>query len=177
MSRIYTIGHSDRSLDELVRALDGHDVTLLVDVRRFPGSQAHPHFNEENLATELPEHGIGYRHEEALGGRRSLSREGSPNDAWETPGFQAYADHALTDAFQQALGRLEKDARSKTPAIMCAEAVPWRCHRRIIADWLVARGHDVVDIFDIERARPHEPPAFARAEGGTVRYPGDGGPE
>ncbi len=171
MARVITLGHSDRSLDDLIETLQTHDVTRLVDIRRFPGSTAHPHFNQENLETELPQHGIAYEHEPRMGGRRSSPGEGSPNGAWRTPGFQAYADHALTDAFQAALEDLVDAAHEDTVAIMCAEAVPWRCHRRIVADWLTAQGVDVFDAFGPDRAQRHELPEFAEIHDGRVVYP------
>ena len=171
---LYTAGHSTRSSDEFRELLQGHGVRLLVDVRRFPGSRRHPHFNADALERDLATAGIRYRHEEALGGRRS-GRANSPNDAWRNAGFRAYADHALTAEFRRALDRVLRDAARHRTAVMCAEAVPWRCHRRILADHAVARGHRVLHILSPDRITEHELEPHARvAEDGTVRYPARG---
>jgi uncharacterized protein (DUF488 family) len=169
--RIYTIGHSTRSLDELVAILRAHGVELLADVRRFPASRRHPHFAGESLAAALPEAGIGYLWLEALGGRRSR-RPGSPHNAWRIAGFAAYADHLDTPEFEQAARTLIERARDRTAAVMCAEALPERCHRRLIADWLKAQGHEVIHLLDERRARPHELPGFARVVNGRLLYDG-----
>lgn len=175
---LYTIGHSTRSLDELVHMLDANDVAHLFDVRRYPNSRTNPQFNRGNLSTELPRVGIAYTHKEALGGRRNPPAEDSANDAWESEGFQAYADHAQTDAFQQALDEVLAEADRLQEAgeghacVMCAESVYFRCHRRIIADHAMARGHEVYNIFDADRTQRHEMPDFARARGDEVVYPG-----
>ena len=173
MARVYTFGHSSRSIEEFISALRSYDVTLVVDVRRFPGSRRNPQFGADALAATLDEHGIGYRHLEALGGRRSDPQGDSPNDEWENDSFQAYADYALTDAFQEALDELVTLAENEVLVIICAEAVYWRCHRRIIADWLLARGYDVVNIFDGDRADEHELTRFAEISNGRVTYPAD----
>lgn len=171
---IHTIGHSTRTTEELIGLLRGHGVDLLVDVRRFPASRRHPHFNREPLARALEEAGIEYRHEEGLGGRRHEVREDSPNAAWRNRGFQAYADHTDSEAFREALARVEEAAgEGRRPAVMCAEIVPWRCHRRIISDTLVARGHEVRHIIDDPAtAERHELDEIARVvAGGRVVYP------
>lgn len=173
MGRFYTIGHSSRSADEFLSALQAHGVDLVADVRRFPGSERHPHFNEEPLAETLRDHRIEYSHFEALGGRRSGEPGDSPNAAWENESFRAYADYALTEPFQSALDELTEFGANYTPAIMCAEAVYWRCHRRIVADWLVARGHDVEDIFGPDRANEHDLTRFAVVDDEQVLYPPD----
>lgn len=174
MTRVYTFGHSSRSIEEFISALHSYDISLLVDVRRFPGSQRNPQFNSDALAGELDQHGIGYRHLEALGGRRSYSLADSPNNAWENDSFQSYADYALTDAFQTALDELVALAEDDVPLIVCAETVYWRCHRRIIADWLIARGYDVVNIYDADRADDHELTRFVEIANERVTYPVDG---
>ncbi|NIQ55866.1 MAG: DUF488 family protein, partial [Gammaproteobacteria bacterium] len=143
MATIYTIGHSTRGADELIDLLREHGVTRLVDVRRFPTSRRHPHFSRDPLAAALEGVGIDYAHEGDLGGYRT-PRQDSPNTAWRARGFQAYADHMETEGFRAALERLEEAAERAPTAIMCAEAVPWRCHRQLIADALVARGHRVI---------------------------------
>lgn len=175
---LYTIGHSTRSLDELVALLHANDVAHLFDVRRFPNSRRHPHFNQANLATELPRVDVAYTHVEALGGRRNPPAEDSANDAWEAEGFQAYADHAQTAAFQRALDEVLAEADRLAEigeghaCVMCAEIVYFRCHRRIIADHAVARGREVHNIFEEDRVQRHELPDFARVRGNEVVYPG-----
>lgn len=171
MARFYTIGHSSRSFEEFRSALKAHGVDLVADIRRLPGSDRHPQFDQETLADTLADHDIDYRYLKALGGRRSSGRDDSPNAAWENESFRAYADYALSDEFQDALEDLVELSETYTPAIMCAEAVYWRCHRRIVADWLIARGHEVVDIFGPDRANEHELTRFGVADGGEVRYP------
>jgi uncharacterized protein (DUF488 family) len=153
---IYTIGHSTRTAEEFVGLLREHGVRLLVDVRRFPGSRRHPQFGRDALAATLAEAGIAYRHEEALGGRRASDRSAgpSPNTAWRHAAFRAYADYTATPTFQAALGRLMRDGAERTTTIMCAETVPWRCHRRLITDALLARGVPVLDIMGSGEARP-----------------------
>lgn len=171
MAVFFTIGHSSRSLKEFLAALQTHGVDLVVDIRRLPGSDRHPQFDQDALAESLGEHGIEYRYFETLGGRRSSDLADSPNDAWNNDSFRAYADHALSEDFQRALDELVELGDQYTPAIMCAEAVYWRCHRRIVADWLIARGHNVVDIFGPERANEHELTRFAVVDGDQVSYP------
>jgi uncharacterized protein (DUF488 family) len=175
MARIYTIGHSTRSLGELLDLLREHHVALLVDVRRSPGSRRHPHFASEALAASLPAAGIEYIHEPDLGGHRRARRD-SPNTAWRVVGFRAYADHMDTDEFREALGRLIGHAEEKATAIMCAEAVPWRCHRRLISDALLTRGHEVVHIIGPEKIDEHElnPSARVLADGRLI-YPDPSG--
>lgn len=173
-STFCTVGHSTRSAEELVDLLRDHDVDLLVDVRRHPGSRRHPQFNRDALASTLEEAGIGYRHEEALGGRRSLgdAPADGPCAGWRSDGFRAYARHLNGEDARRALDRLKREAADRRPAVMCAEAVPWRCHRQIVADHLVARGHRVIHLLDRNRSEPHELRETARVgEDGTVIYP------
>lgn len=155
MARIYTIGHSTRSREELLELLREHHIARLVDVRRFPGSRRHPHFARQALSASLPAAGIEYAHEPGLGGYRK-PRLDSPNTAWRAAGFRAYADHMDSDEFREVLGRLIDHAEEKATAIMCAEAVPWRCHRQLISDALVARGHEVVHILGPDKTDAHE---------------------
>lgn len=167
---LYTVGHSTRSLDELIEVLRAHGVARLVDVRRFPGSRRHPHFGRDVLERALPEAGIAYEWRgQALGGRRS-ARKGSPHTAWTVKGFAAYADHLDTEEAEAALDELLAAARREPTAVMCAEALPHRCHRRLIADRAVARGWEVVHLLDAARAEPHELPPFARVDGERVIY-------
>jgi len=169
---LWTIGHSNRSITDLVALLTGESITMLADVRRFPGSKRQPQFDRENLEASLREAGIGYRHFEALGGRRKRNREDSPNTAWRSESFNAYADYMQTEEFQAALADLIALAADFRTAILCAEAVPWRCHRQLIADALVARGCEVRHILGPAQVRPHRLTEFARVSEGTVTYPG-----
>ena len=170
-SVIYTIGHSTRGLAELVGLLTVHGVAQVVDVRRYPASRRYPQFARAALAAGLAAHGLGYRHEPDLGGRRSPRRD-SANTAWRSAGFRGYADYMATDAFQAALGRLIAAARAAPTAILCAEALPWRCHRHLIADALVARGDAVAHVLGRGGPRPHElSPHAELAPGGALRYP------
>jgi uncharacterized protein (DUF488 family) len=163
LNRIYTIGHSTRTLLEFVQLLREHDVARLADIRRYPGSRRHPHFSSESLAQSLPRAGILYEHFPDLGGRRKASKS-SPNGAWENEQFRGYADHMGTLAFHDAIDRLLDD--DATTAIMCAEAVPWRCHRNLTSDELVRRGVAVVHILGPGSAQP-------RLEDDRVIYPPD----
>lgn len=171
---IYTIGHSTRTAEEFLGLLREHGIRLLVDVRRFPGSRRHPQFGRDALAAALEEAGIAYRHEEALGGRRAgdPSAGPSPNAAWRHAAFRAYADYTATPPFQAALQRLMRDGAERRTVIMCAEAVPWRCHRRLITDALLARGVPVLDVIGPGEARPAvlSEHAVVRADG-TLVYP------
>jgi uncharacterized protein (DUF488 family) len=170
---VYTVGHSTRTAEELVGLLAAHGVELLVDVRRFPGSRRHPQFGRDALAAALAEAGIEYRHEEALGGRRSSEAgAASPNTAWRNDAFRAYADYTATPPFRRAVWRLMADAESRRVVIMCAEAVPWRCHRRLITDALLARGVAVLDILGPGLAAEAQlsPHAVVQADGGVI-YP------
>jgi uncharacterized protein (DUF488 family) len=169
--RAFTVGHSTHALDGLVALLTPHGVARAVDVRRTPRSRRHPQFNLETLAAELPEHGIDYRHLPALGGRRR-PRAGSPNGGWEHEAFRGYADYALTDAFAAALEELCELARERPTAVMCAEGLWWRCHRRLIADRLSALGWTVSHIGTDGGLAEHELPPFAVVQTDrTVRYP------
>jgi uncharacterized protein (DUF488 family) len=171
---IYTIGHSTRTAEEFVALLREQGVRRLVDVRRFPGSRRHPQFGRDALAGTLADAGIAYRHEEALGGRRAGDPAAgpSPNTAWRHAAFRAYADYTSTPFFQAALRRLMEDGAERRTVIMCAEAVPWRCHRRLITDALLARGVPVLDIIGPGEARTAalSEHAVVRADG-TLIYP------
>jgi uncharacterized protein (DUF488 family) len=170
---LYTIGHSTRTIEQFVALLRQHGIELLVDVRRFPGSRRHPHFGSAALAASLAEAGIAYAHAEALGGRRdSEVGASSPNTAWRHAAFRAYADYMATPPFRAALDRLIAEAAERTTTIMCAEAVPWRCHRRLITDALLARGVPVADITGPGAATPARlsEHALVRADGSII-YP------
>ena len=174
MPTIYTVGHSTRSLDEFVEMLKAHGVAGVADVRRFAGSRRLPHFNAENLATELPRRGLAYLPCPLLGGRRKPG-PGSVNVGWRTASFRAYADYMQTPAFAEGLAGLMDAARERPLAMMCAEAVPWRCHRSLIADALVVRGWTVLDVMSATKASPHKLTPFARVEGTQVTYPAEEG--
>jgi uncharacterized protein (DUF488 family) len=135
---VLTVGHSNRPLEEFVRLLQAHGVTLVVDVRRMPGSRRNPQFGRDTLPPALQQAGIGYAHMPGLGGRRRR-RPDSPNTGWANASFQGYADYMLTPEFETGLQELLEQVRGQRAALMCAEAVPWRCHRSLIADVLVAR--------------------------------------
>jgi uncharacterized protein (DUF488 family) len=161
---IYTVGHSTRSLEELVAILKDASVRELVDVRSVPRSRRHPHFNAATLAVELEEQGIGYAHEAGLGGFRR-PRPDSPNRGWAHPAFAGYADHMATSEFAGALERVQERARTRSVCLMCAEAQWWRCHRRLIADALLVRGWTVLHLGLAGPPITHELASFAVLEG------------
>lgn len=171
---IFTIGHSTRSADELIALLREAAVDLLADIRTVPRSRFNPQFNTDVLPASLEAAGIGYRHFAALGGLRHRPKGAppSPNGLWRNEAFQAYADYAMTPAFRAALGELRDLAGEHTPAIMCAEAVWWRCHRRIVSDYLLSEGVDVRHIMDHGKIEPASltPGAEPRPDG-TIVYP------
>jgi uncharacterized protein (DUF488 family) len=168
---IYTVGHSTRELGEFLDLLTSHQVAQVVDVRRYPASRRHPQFAREALAAALAHAGLDYRHEPGLGGRRA-ARHDSANTAWRSPGFRGYADYMETQEFQEALARLVDLARARPTAILCAEAVPWRCHRQLIADALLARGETVSHLLSTVRAELHHLSPHAQVlPDGRLRYP------
>lgn len=167
---VLTIGHSNRGRDELLALLAHHGVALLADVRAFPRSRRNPQFNIDILPEALAGAGIGYRHFAALGGRRN-PRPDSANTAWREPGFRGFADYMETPAFAAALADLLALAGQQNVVIMCAEAAPWRCHRSLISDALVAQGVAVEHIMGMEGRRSHRLPPFARVAGLRVSYP------
>jgi len=173
LATIYTLGHSTRTFDELVRALTGHGVVTLADVRSFPMSRRLPHFNREALETELPKHGIRYQWIKELGGRRKKIRSDSPNIALRSESFRNYADYMMTDEFSQGVAQLLEIAEQGKTAYMCAERVYFQCHRMLISDYLVAHGHTVLHIDDDKRAlREHKLMAEARLLDGKLVYDG-----
>jgi len=150
----YTVGHGTRSIDELRAVLAAGGVKRLIDVRRFPGSRRNPHLSRESLEAAIP----GYEWwGESLGGRRHGLGPSSRHPAWDTDAFRAYADHMDTDEFRDALVRLQPD-----DAVMCAETLWWKCHRRLIADALTVRGVEVVHLLGVDETQPHKTPAFMR---------------
>lgn len=170
---IWTIGHSTRPLDEFLGLLVGSSIGLVADVRRFPGSKRYPHFNAEALAGSLKHIGISYRHIPGLGGRRGKSAPDSPNGAWRNDSFNAFADHMATSEFSAALDELTSLALDGNVVIMCSEAVPWRCHRRLIADALTVRNWSVFDVVGPRKIDLHALTDFARVNGTTLTYPAE----
>jgi uncharacterized protein (DUF488 family) len=171
VGKIVTVGHSNHDEQEFVELLRGAGVELIADVRRYPGSRRQPHFERTALAAILLEAGIGYRWlGESLGGRRKPSPD-SPNGAWERDQFRGYADHMASDEFAAGLAELEELARERRVAIMCAEAWWVRCHRRLIADALTARGWRVLHLGANGRLEEHQMTEFAVAEDGRLTYP------
>ena len=174
MNTIYTIGHSTRSIEEFVELLRKHDITQLVDVRSIPGSRHNPQYNKEALEKSLPKLGIEYFYEKNLGGyKKKKTDASSTNTAWRNASFRNYADYMQTEAFRDGLMTLIDMAQDKPAAIMCAEAVPWRCHRSLVGDALLVRGIEVIDIMSQTTAKPHSLTSFARVDGTTVTYPGE----
>jgi uncharacterized protein (DUF488 family) len=170
MQRIWTIGHSTRTADEFVAALQGHGIRLIADVRLLPGSRRYPHFDQDALAAELEKHGIGYEHFRELGGRRKR-RPDSQNTAWRNDAFRGYADYMETPEFAAGVQRLLTLADTSGPtALLCAEAVWWRCHRGLVADYLKVRGFEVLHIVGAARAELHPFTAAARVVKGTLSY-------
>jgi len=169
---IFSVGHSTRGFDEFVAILLEAGVTRLADVRAIPRSRRHPHFNSDNLAESLAERGIDYRHLPGLGGRRRADKRGqSRNTLWKVEAFRYYADYAETPPFAAALAELERLARERPTAYMCAEAVWWRCHRRLITDYLLARGWEVIHLLGRHQHEPASltPGAIVQPDG-TIEY-------
>jgi uncharacterized protein (DUF488 family) len=168
---IFTVGHSTRSAEEFIALLKAHRIELLVDVRTVPRSRHNPQFNRDTLPGTLHRAGIEYLHLAALGGLRK-PRADSTNAGWHNLSFRGFADYMETPEFEKGLDRLMDAAKTRRVAIMCAEAVPWRCHRSLIGDALTARGVQVFELPSVTRAQPHRMTPFARVEGTRVSYPG-----
>lgn len=175
MNPFFTIGHSTRPIEVFVGLLRANEVTRLVDVRSFPRSRTNPQYNVDTLPGLLAPHGIAHEHIAALGGmkKRDPSVPPDANGFWENVGFHAYADYAMTsEAFERGLARLVEIGRHERAAIMCAESVWWRCHRRIVTDYLLAAGHDVFHILESPVPEPARITPEARLAGpGRLRYP------
>jgi uncharacterized protein (DUF488 family) len=167
---LFTIGHSTRTFEEFHALLETHRVQRVADVRTVPRSRRHPQFNKETLAAELPPRGIHYVHLPALGGLRK-PRKDSPNAGWRNESFRGYADHMLSAAFTAALDDLLALAAVSPIAVMCAEAVPWRCHRSLIADAALARGVQARHMVSLNSTLPHAFTPFAHIGGIRVTYP------
>jgi uncharacterized protein (DUF488 family) len=172
LATIWTIGHSTRPIGEFIELLKAHGIRQLVDVRTVPRSRHNPQFGQENLPGSLQAEGIAYRHFPALGGLRH-ARADSINTGWRNASFRGYADYMQTAQFEEAVGKLVEIAADAPTAIMCAEAVPWRCHRSMIGDALLVRGVTVLDIMSATNAKPHSLTPFAKVEGTAITYPGD----
>ncbi|MGB9105543.1 MAG: DUF488 domain-containing protein [Terriglobales bacterium] len=172
MATLFTIGHSTRSLDELVAALRAHGIERLVDIRSFPMSRRWPQFNRESLECELPKGGLEYLWMKELGGRRKKIRDESPNTALRNDSFRNYADYMLTPEFRRAAAELVRMAEEKPTACMCAERVYFHCHRMMVSDYLVAHGHTVLHIDATGPVRPHKLMDIARILDGELVYNG-----
>ena len=173
MARLYTIGHSTRSLGDLLETQQAHDIQTLVDIRAFPMSRRLPHFNRESLEKSLAAAGIRYVWMGALGGYRKKIREDSPHIGLRNASFRNYADYMLTVEFEGAMAELIALAESSRTAYMCAERVYFRCHRMLVSDWLVGHGHEVMHIDGTGPAKPHHLTAEARMIDGELIYRGD----
>lgn len=171
--KIFSIGHSNRSLVELIETLETFGIQAVADVRRVPKSKFCPHFNRVILEAALPQSGIDYLWlgGNGLGGYRHPLLKESPNRGWDIKGFQNYADYALSEEFERAIFKLEKIAEKKLTAFMCSERMYLKCHRQIISDYLIALGCKVVHIIDASRVAPHKVTPFARIEGRRITYP------
>ncbi len=167
---LWTVGHSTRSIEEFINLLRTYDIQQLVDVRTIPRSRHNPQFNRDQLLVSLERAGIHYLDMPALGGLRHARRD-SINTAWRNKSFQGYADYMQTPEFANAVDELIRLARRRRTAIMCAEAVPWRCHRSLIADALVVRGWTVNEILSGTSARPHTLTPWSRVVGERITYP------
>lgn len=168
---LYTIGHSTRSLADLVSVLRSFSISILADIRTIPRSRHNPQFNADVLPAALGSEAILYAHLPKLGGLRK-ARADSPNSAWQNASFRGFADYMLTDDFEAGLAELGALAANGALAVMCAEAVPWRCHRSLVADALVARGAHVEHIMGVSKSSAHKLTPFARVQGTQVTYPG-----
>jgi uncharacterized protein (DUF488 family) len=166
---IYTIGHSTRTLEEFIVLLQTFSIEMLVDVRSYPGSRRYPHFNRENLSKELPVKDILYLHVPSLGGRRKASPQ-SKNTRWKNDAFRGYADYMETGEFKKGMDELEKIGTGCRTVFMCSEAVWWRCHRSMIADYLKVRGWKVLHILNNRKAEEHPYTAAAKIVDGHLSY-------
>lgn len=168
--RIYTIGHSTHTIETFIQMLQAHGVEQLVDVRTIPKSRYNPQFAQSAIKKSLEAAKIDYIRMEALGGLRSTN-EASINKAWRNKSFRGYADYMQTDEFARGIKELIRHSKQKRSAIMCAEAMPWRCHRSLIGDVLLVRGVEVLDIMSEKAANPHTMTSFAKVTGLTITYP------
>jgi len=171
---IFTIGHSTHSLEEFLSLLNQHRIKALVDIRRFPGSRKFPQFNQDELSSTLQKAGIEYHWLEVLGGRRSKKKDSSTvNLGLHNPGFRNYADYMLTEEFQSGIACMMEIAKDKRTSLMCAEGLFWRCHRRLVSDFLHANGLTIQHIMPSGELRPHSLTPGAVVENERITYPGD----
>lgn len=170
--RVFTIGHSTRQIDEFLELLRSNGIQRLIDIRTIPKSRRNPQFNADALAKSLHSAKIDYAHMKDLGGLRKAQRD-SRNTGWRNASFRGYADYMQTPEFAQALERAVALASEKPTALMCAEAVPWRCHRSLVADALTARGIEVMEIVSKSEPKAHKMTPFARVRGQQITYPAD----
>lgn len=169
--RIFTIGHSTRPIDEFVQAMKAHGIQMVIDVRTIPKSGHNPQYNSDALADTLQRHDIGYEHMPGLGGLRRAKKD-SVNTGWENASFRGFADYMQTAEFEESLQKLIGTAKKSATVILCAEAVPWRCHRSLIGDALLVRGFKVLDIMGKGNVREHAMTRWAKTDGERVTYPG-----
>ena len=172
---IFTIGHSTRPIEVFITLLQSHGVDRLVDIRTIPRSRHNPQFNREDLTSSLARAGIGYTHIAGLGGLRPTSAA-SPNKGWRNTSFRGYADYMQTPAFEVSLQEAIGLAQQGKVALMCAEAVPWRCHRSMVADALIVRGYEVEELVNNDKRQPHSLTSFAKVQGSTITYPPEAPP-
>lgn len=170
MVTIYTIGHSTHTIELFITMLRAYSIEKVIDIRTIPKSRHNPQFNQIELRMELHNHRIHYHHEGALGGLRHAHKD-SPNGAWQNASFRGFADYMQTDEFAQAIHALIEEAKQQRLAIMCAEAVPWRCHRSLIGDALLVRHVAVIDIYSATSSKPHTLTPWASVDGTKVTYP------
>lgn len=171
ITKVWTIGHSTRSVDDFIEALASEKIDALIDVRRFPVSRRYPHFNKDELAQSLAAAGITYLHLPELGGRRS-TRKDSYNTGLRNASFRGYADYMETDSFREGIERLLELASARRTAIMCAEALWWRCHRSLISDYLISNGIEVIHIAAAGKTEVHHYTSAARIIDGELSYRG-----
>lgn len=170
---VYTIGHSTRPIESFVALLVERGIDTLVDIRTVPRSRHNPQFEQSSLRRSLAQAGIDYRHMGSLGGLRRPAKDSSVNAAWRNASFRGYADHMQSAEFAEAVDALAALATERRPAIMCAEAVPWRCHRSLVGDALLVRGIEVVDIISETSEKKHALTRFAKVDGTRVTYPAE----
>lgn len=168
---IFTIGHSTRPIEEFIALLSSHEITQLVDIRTIPKSRHNPQYGQDQLKQSLEAAGIQYVYLKELGGLRSGAKDSDLNDGWRNKSFRNYADYMQTESFAEGIDELLALAENRTTAIMCAEAVPWRCHRSLVADALLARGIDVCEIISESSERPHKMTPFAVVNCTEITYP------
>lgn len=168
---IYTIGHSNRTTREFIKILKAFEIEKLVDIRHYPGSRHVPQFGKARLRQNLLRNNIGYQHIEDLGGRRRPDKSSHENSGWRSPQFRGYADYMQGSDFKVALKELISLAKNEKIVIMCAEAVPWRCHRSLVSDALMVNGFEVMDLFSEKVVKPHKLISFAHVVGKKITYP------